>query len=79
MKDVRGKVFLVAGGAMGMGRLVAEQFARDGAKVVIWDVNAEALERTAGEFRARGWGVFTDVVDISDREQVYKAATKVKA
>jgi all-trans-retinol dehydrogenase (NAD+) len=79
MKDVRGKVFLVTGGAMGMGRLVAERFARDGAKVVIWDFNAEALEKTAGEFRDRGYEIYTDVVDVSDRELVYEAADKVKS
>jgi short-subunit dehydrogenase len=78
-KDVRGKVFLVTGGAMGMGKLVAERFGRDGAKVVIWDVNKEALEKTADEFRGKGYDVTTDVVDVSDREAVYAAAEKVKS
>ncbi len=79
MKNVRGKVFLVTGGAMGMGKLVAERFARDGAKVVLWDFNAEALEKTAEEFRGRGYEVYTEVIDVSDRERVYEAAKKVKA
>jgi len=78
VKDVRGKVFLVTGGAMGMGKLVAERFARDGAKVVIWDMNADALEKTAKEFGDKGYEVHTAVVDVSDREKVYQAAEKVK-
>jgi short-subunit dehydrogenase len=78
VKDVRGKVFLVTGGAMGMGKLVAERFARDGAKVVIWDVNADALAKTAKEFGDKGYEVHTYVVDVSDREKVYQEAEKVK-
>ena len=78
-KNVKGKVFLVTGGAMGMGKLVAERFARDGARVVIWDVNREALEKTEAEFKGKGYDVTTYVVDVSDREAVYAAAEKVKA
>lgn len=78
MKDVRGKVFLVTGGAMGMGKLVAEHFARDGAKVVIWDVNEEALEETVAEFRDRGWEVHPYIVDVTDREKVYEVADRVR-
>ncbi len=78
-KDVRGKVFLVTGGAMGMGKLVAERFARDGARVVIWDVNKDALAKTEAEFKAKGYDVATSVVDVSDREAVYAAAGRVKA
>jgi len=78
-KNVKGKVFLVTGGAMGMGKLVAERFGRDGAKVVIWDVNRDALEETEAEFKGKGYDVTTYVVDVSDREAVYAAADKVKA
>jgi all-trans-retinol dehydrogenase (NAD+) len=77
-KNVRGKVFLVTGGAMGMGKLVAERFARDGAKVVIWDMNSEALAKTEKEFTDKGYEVYTAVVDVSDREKVYQEAEKVK-
>ena len=38
-KDVRGQVALVTGGAGGIGRELARQLARDGAKVVIWDID----------------------------------------
>jgi short-subunit dehydrogenase len=63
---------------MGIGKLVAERFARDGAKVVIWDMNSEALEKTASEFSGKGYEVYTSVVDVSDREKVYQEAEKVK-
>ena len=77
-KDVRGKVFLVTGGAMGMGRLVAEHFARDGARVVIWDINARELEKTARQMSEREWEVHPYVVDVTDRAKVYETAKRVK-
>ena len=77
-KNIRGKVFLVTGGAMGMGRLVAERFARDGARVVLWDINGEELEKTARQMAERGWEVHPYVVDVADRAKVYETADKVK-
>lgn len=44
-----GKTVLITGGASGMGRTMALCLARDGAKVAIVDLNAQALETTASE------------------------------
>jgi all-trans-retinol dehydrogenase (NAD+) len=77
-KDVQGKVFLVTGGAMGMGRLVAEHFARDGARVVLWDINAGELEKTVRQMTEREWEVYPYVVDVTDRALVYETAERVK-
>lgn len=77
-KDVKGKVFLVTGGAMGMGRAVAERFARDGARVVLWDLNESELDKTVRQMRERDWEVHSYVVDVTDRAQVYLTAEKVK-
>src|SRR5512147_3220822 len=75
--EVRGRVALITGGARGMGKLWAEHFAADGARVVLWDMDGEALEQTAAEFRAKGWPVFTQVVDVAKRSRVYAAAAQV--
>ncbi len=77
-RDVRGKVYLVTGGAMGMGKEVAKLFAADGARIVLWDINQEKLDEAAAEVRSLGAEVITDVVDVTDREQVYAAAERVK-
>lgn len=75
--DVAGKTVLITGGAQGMGRLWAEHFAGDGARLVLWDLDEEGLEETGASFRARGWEVFTQVVDVTKRSNVYFAAGEV--
>lgn len=78
MIDVKGKTALITGGAKGMGRLWARHFARDGANLVLWDINAEGLDQAAEELRGQV-DVMTQVVDVSDRKQIYQAAMKVQA
>jgi all-trans-retinol dehydrogenase (NAD+) len=72
--DVRGKLVLITGGARGMGKLWAEAFASDGARLALWDLDGEALQQTAAEFRAKGWSVSTQSVDVAKRSRVYSAA-----
>lgn len=49
MRRLEGKTALVTGGASGLGKAIAERLARDGARVVITDVQRELAEATAGE------------------------------
>jgi NAD(P)-dependent dehydrogenase (short-subunit alcohol dehydrogenase family) len=62
-----------------MGKLWAEAFAADGARVALWDLDDAALAQTAAEFRAKGWPVHTQNVDVSRRSRVYAAATQLAA
>ena len=77
MKDIRGKIALVTGGAMGMGRLWVEEFLADGAKVVIWDVNEESLRQAEADLKAKGL-VYTYMCNVAKRKQVYEVAERVK-
>ncbi|HEV3230759.1 MAG TPA: SDR family oxidoreductase [Candidatus Dormibacteraeota bacterium] len=52
--SLAGKVTLITGGSRGIGRSIAEEYARRGASVVITARKAEELEETAGELRALG-------------------------
>uniref|UniRef100_A0A023EQU0 Putative hydroxysteroid 17-beta dehydrogenase 11 n=1 Tax=Aedes albopictus TaxID=7160 RepID=A0A023EQU0_AEDAL len=78
LKDVSGQVVLITGGGGGVGRILALNFARLRTRVVIWDINKDALRGTADELEAEGFYCHTYLVDISDREQVYEVAKKVK-
>jgi 3-oxoacyl-[acyl-carrier protein] reductase len=46
---LEGQVAVITGGAQGIGRAIAETLAKEGAKVVISDINAEAAQKTANE------------------------------
>jgi NAD(P)-dependent dehydrogenase (short-subunit alcohol dehydrogenase family) len=76
MRDLKGKVAVVTGAASGIGRAMAERFAREGMKVVLADVEKEPLEEAARAIAKSGtdaWGVLTDV---SKREDVEALARK---
>jgi len=67
---------LITGGASGIGRLVALDFAARGARVIVWDRDEKALRAVEAEASAQGWNVMGAVCDISDREQVYRLAAE---
>jgi len=70
MKRLEGKVALITGTAGGQGRVAALAFAREGAKVVGCDLNAEGAETTVRMVRSAG-GEMTSMapVDLSVEEQ----------
>lgn len=51
---LEGKVAIVTGASRGIGRGIADRFAREGARLVITARGAESLERAAAEIRAAG-------------------------
>ena len=76
MKDFRGRVAVVTGGASGIGKALARAFLGEGMKVVIADVEAPALEAAAKELGGSVTGVVTDV---SDAASVQALADRVYA
>ena len=80
MKDFAGKVAVLTGGASGIGRALGARLARAGMKVVLADVEAAALERTASDVaRATGADVSGVVCDVTRAESVQALADGVVA
>ncbi len=67
--NLTGKVALVTGAASGIGREIANTYAKAGAKVVIADLNLQGAEAAAAEITKTGgtaMGVAMDVTSESD-------------
>ncbi|HSK87400.1 MAG TPA: glucose 1-dehydrogenase [Anaerolineales bacterium] len=74
--DFKGKVAVVTGASSGIGKSVSELYAREGAAVVLSDINQELGEKvTAGIREAGGEAIFVqaDVSKPSDCENMVKA------
>ncbi len=79
MQDLNGKVAVVTGGASGIGLSMARQFLGAGMKVMIGDVEVDALERAVAELKADGGEVEGTVVDVTDPGQMESFAKAVVA
>ena len=70
MKRFEGRTAVITGGASGLGLAMARRFAREGVRLVLADVQADALERTAAEFEASGTPVLAVRCDVSRAEDL---------
>lgn len=75
MQDLRNKVALVTGAASGIGLALAKRLAAEGMKLVLVDIEHNALERAAAELPA-GTELLCSVTDVSSAEQMDALAGK---
>jgi len=76
MKDFQNKVAVITGAASGIGRALAQRSANARMKVVLADVEEEALARTEKEMQAAGATVLAVRTDVSKPEDVEALARK---
>ncbi len=67
------KVVIVTGAAQGIGRTIAEQFVQHGARVLIFDLDAELARKTAQNLSPDGTLVTSISGDVSQRSDVQRA------
>jgi len=76
MKEFKDRVAVVTGGASGLGRAMALRFAREGMKIVLADVQADALKKTEAEFEQAGIPVLAVRTDVSKGKDVEALADR---
>jgi 3-hydroxybutyrate dehydrogenase len=70
---LEGKIAFITGSASGIGLEVAQVFASEGAKVVISDLNKEAVETVVTNFNEQGFEALAAPCDVTD-EDAFKSA-----
>jgi NAD(P)-dependent dehydrogenase (short-subunit alcohol dehydrogenase family) len=76
MKEFKHKVAVITGAGSGIGRAIAERFAREGMKIVLADVEELPLSKAERELRDKGTDVIGVLTDVSNAEDVERLARK---
>jgi len=72
--DLNKRVAVVTGGAQGFGLAVTERFIEAGAKVVIWDIDEEAIKKALDKVNSENLSY--QIVDVSNFENINKSLTE---
>ena len=71
------KVALVTGGARGIGQAIAFAFAKEGADIVVADVNLEVAQKTAAQIEELGRKAMALTMDVTNFEVVEEGVNKI--
>jgi 3-hydroxybutyrate dehydrogenase len=67
-EQLEGKTAFITGSASGIGLEIAKTFAKEGARVVISDLNTESSEKVAAELNNEGYEAISAPCDVTDEE-----------
>ena len=70
MTDFSGKVVIITGGASGIGAACAHDFAKQGATVVIADINIEQSSEIVEQINSEGGSASAIITDVTDYDSV---------
>jgi NAD(P)-dependent dehydrogenase (short-subunit alcohol dehydrogenase family) len=79
IKDLKGKVAVVTGAASGIGRGIAHRLAAQGVNLALADIDPKQLGDVKNEVVKQGVDAKTYILDVSDRQAVYRAADQIEA
>ena len=69
--NLKNKTVLITGGAKGIGLATAKRILEQGSMVILWDFDRESLDETTKNFHNNGFEVFSQVCDVTNKEQIY--------
>ena len=76
MKELAGRVAVITGAGSGFGREFARLGAREGMKLVLADIQRDALDGVVAELAGDGADVIGEIVDVADSGQVAQLADR---
>ncbi len=71
-KDLEGKRVVITGAASGIGQATAQRFVDEGARVVIFDWNQEAIDHTSSTIPELRGGIYADVSNPDDVKAAFE-------
>lgn len=74
---LQNKVAIITGSASGIGKGIAETFAKEGAKVVIADLNLDEAQATADEIKKDGHEAMAVAMNVADETEVDNGINQV--
>lgn len=77
--SLNGRVAVVTGGALGIGRAICQRLARDGAAIAIWDINIPDATETAKLVEAEGGRAVVYECDVASESAIAAAAEMTRA
>lgn len=75
--QLKNKVAIITGAASGIGKQIAIEYARQGAKVAIADLSLDAGNAVAEQITTAGGSAIAVVMDVTNQDQVDAAVTQV--
>ena len=76
--NLKNKIVLVTGAAKGIGLATVKRLLKKEAKVILWDFQPDDLNTAVQSLKNEGHDVFSQVCDVTNKEQVYHNAEVIK-
>ena len=75
--DLNNRVAIVTGGAQGFGLAISQRFIEAGAKVIIWDIDEDAIKKTLDKIDSKN--LSHQIVDVSNFENINKNLSEAES